>query len=360
MKKQKTLLFVAIIMTHLMSCATKNDENQFQGPSNRYLIEKHDKYGYIDKFGNVVITPQFEIARHFREGLAKVGSSSDGPFGYIDTCGNLVIQMEFDEAEPFSEGYAQIKIGDNWGFINRKGKIVVSPQYEETFPFSEGVAAVKVRNGKWGFVNCRGEYVIPPQYSSVGSFSEGLASADGGYISKDGKYKIKSQYIESYMFKEGRALVSYPELSTRQLAIIDTDGNIINMVNKGPLQTSFSEGRITIEGANGKGKGYADRNGNPTIMPNYDLACNFHDGLARVCIDKKWGYIDTMGTIVIYPKYNYASDFREGLALVSLYDNTYKYINTKGIVVYEFINFNPYFGAIYSLSLAKPLYDMSL
>lgn len=359
MKKQ-IFSFITIVITGLMSCSIKDDTTQFVGPSNRYLIEIGEKYGYINNSGDVVILPQFEFARHFREGLAMVGDDSDGPIGFIDTNGEIVIRMEFDDAESFSEGFAQVKIGNSWGYINRKGKVVIEPIYEKTFPFSEGVAAVKEKNGKWGFINQRGDYVIQPQFSDVGSFSEGLAPADGGYVSKEGKFRITPQYISSSMFKEGRALVSNRELEYGQSAIIDTLGNIIKVIKKIPIQMMYSEGRIAIEGNNGKGQGYADRNGNTVILPNYDNACDFHEGLARISINERWGYIDTLGRTIIDPNYFFACDFREGLALVAYNETSYAYINREGRIVYKFSNYNPFFTAVYGLTFNNPRYDNNL
>ena len=89
------LPFITIVITSLISCSVKDDTAQFVGPSNRYLIEIGGKYGYINNSGDVVISPQFEFARHFREGLAMIGDDSDGPIGFIDTNGKIVIKMEF-------------------------------------------------------------------------------------------------------------------------------------------------------------------------------------------------------------------------------------------------------------------------
>ena len=60
------------------------------------------KYGYMDKAGKLVITPQYEQAGSFSEGLAAV--QVGGKWGYIDTKGNLVIQPQFTSADSFSEG----------------------------------------------------------------------------------------------------------------------------------------------------------------------------------------------------------------------------------------------------------------
>ena len=51
---------------------------------------------------SVMITPQYEDADSFNEGLAAV--KKDGKWGYIDETGKTVIPFEYDYAFPFSEG----------------------------------------------------------------------------------------------------------------------------------------------------------------------------------------------------------------------------------------------------------------
>ena len=345
----------------LVACSNKDNNTLFEGPSNRYLISVGENYGYIDKDGIVKIKPQFRYARHFRSGLAVVGESTDGLKGYIDTTGKVVIEMQFNDAEPFSEGFAQVKIGNSWGYINRKGKFIVEPKYEQTFPFSEGLAAVKEKGGGWGFIDVTGNYMILPQFDEAESFSNGLAAADGGYISHDGKKVLKGDYIRTCIFSEGRALVIFKGINNGQCSVIDTSGNIIisNINHNGFHNVAFSHNRLPVEGANGKGYGYINKHGNFVILPNYDNACSFKEGLARVCRNDIWGYIDTTGKVIIRHQYTGSSDFREGLALVTTNGYEYKYIDTLGNVVFEFIA-DPYFLLIYNLSFGYPKYDMSL
>ena len=53
-----------------------------------------DKYGYIDKAGNIVISPRFDSAGPIINGRAYYGEN--GKVGYIDGKGNVVIKAQFD------------------------------------------------------------------------------------------------------------------------------------------------------------------------------------------------------------------------------------------------------------------------
>lgn len=62
---------------------------------------KNDKWGFVDKKGNVIIAPKYEMARSFSHGLAAV--CLNGYWGFIDQGGNLVIETQFRDALYFSE-----------------------------------------------------------------------------------------------------------------------------------------------------------------------------------------------------------------------------------------------------------------
>lgn len=86
----------------------------------------------------------------------------------------------------------------------------------------------------------------------------------------------------------------------------------------------------------GRRVGWIDRNGktiidlkfgnDPTAGASIE---DFHEGLARVMIDKKWGYIDRTGKLAIEPQFEFAERFSHGLAPVKK-GGKYGYINARG------------------------------
>ena len=201
------------------------------------MIEVNDRKGFIDKTGKIVISPQFQYAYPFIEGLACVSAGSD-KWGYIDESGKWAIPPRFDSASLFSEGLAPVtlgnvcgyidrsgelklkpgtnnnaddcavvwgsfdgglsrwKIGSKYGYINKSGEIVVKPEFDRTFNFSDGMAFVE-KDGKYGFIDQSGRMVIEPQFYYAKDFHNGLArvdySRDGwGYINKSGEFVWKT------------------------------------------------------------------------------------------------------------------------------------------------------------------------
>jgi hypothetical protein len=163
-------------------------------------LQANNKFGFVDKMGNMAISPQFDWADTFHEGLACVQIGEK--FGFIDKTGKLVIQPQFEWADHFSEGLAWVDIGkNNCGAINKTGKLVIRPQFKyssdiiEGIPwvFSDGLSRFCIPNpdrifqARCGYVDKNGQVVIQPQFVAADDFHEGLAAV----LVKTGSQKPK-------------------------------------------------------------------------------------------------------------------------------------------------------------------------
>jgi hypothetical protein len=124
---------------------------------------------YIDRKGTILIRPfVFDNGPDpFQEGLARFKEA--GRFGFFDESGGVVISPRFDFAAPFSDGLAAFRQGcrehsqgehssyegGKWGFIDRRGIVVVPPQFEKARPFAQGKASVML-NGRWVTIDKNG------------------------------------------------------------------------------------------------------------------------------------------------------------------------------------------------------------
>jgi serine/threonine protein kinase len=278
---------------------------QFDDANNFYeglaAVKINNKWGYIDKTGNVIITPKFYVATHFSEGLAQVVINDElhSNCGYIDKDGNFLIippkfQCNFNHNPYFHEGLAIVAIVAiedkykeyyyKYGYIDKTGNIIIKPQFDYAESFSEGLAVVKI-NGKYGYIDKTGNTVIKEKFRLADSFSAGLGliNTNGkyGYIDKTGNTVIKPQFDYAGSFSEGLAVVGI----NGKGYYIDKTGNIIQPI----YAHSFSEGLAAVE-INGK-YGYIDKTGKMIITPQFNYAFPFSEGLARVEINGKYGYI---------------------------------------------------------------------
>jgi hypothetical protein len=174
------------------------------------VVRCGNKWGYIDKDGEMGIAPQFSYANSFSEGFANVGTGDEllsRKYFYINRLGEKVLDAQ---GSPFSEGMARIEVKGKHGFINRDGMTVIAPQFDEVGDFSQGLARVRI-DSKWGYINKHGRMIIKPQFDETEDFSEWVAAVaiDGmhGYIDSTGKVIIRLQYGAADAFSSGVASV---------------------------------------------------------------------------------------------------------------------------------------------------------
>ncbi len=141
-------------------------------------IKKGDKYGVINKKGDVIIPFKFDSFKSFnKKGISVV--EVNGKFGYIDEKGKYIIKLSYDHAENFDEngfaivGYKKSKKPDEFkfGLINRKGKFILKPIFDDIF-----------YNDRYGYVPTRRTRVKDYKFKKV------------GLVSKDGKLILKTKF----------------------------------------------------------------------------------------------------------------------------------------------------------------------
>ena len=187
----KKLLLLALLA--LLSCNLWKEKGQ----SGLFVVLVNDQFGYINKAGDTVISPQFDNGLNFAEGLAQVAiGEEDQKWGYIDENGSYVINPQFDETGPFSQGLAVSPslsaTSSSTATSTPGGKKVIEPQFREARDFSEGRAAVYAEaNGKAGYIDKSGTLVVSPQYADAYDFSEGLGCVRGdddksGFVDRTG------------------------------------------------------------------------------------------------------------------------------------------------------------------------------
>lgn len=255
----------------------------------------------------------------------------NGKWGYIDKIGKMVITPQYDCAWDFSEGLAAVQVGAYRGFIDEKGAMVVKPEYAMTRAFSEGKGAVYVGAGKFGrIVDLR----------TGGSWK---------FIDRSGKIlfeKANKSFAMVEEFHDGEARVKFIFNGHMRSSLINSNGYVREFVSKNVGRTS--EGLAAWPMPN-KLYGYVDRQAKEVIAGEFDVAGDFSDGLARVRKNKKWSFIDRTGKKAFEGEFDDARDFSAGLAAVAL-TNRWGCIDHTGKLVVD-LKFD--FVAPYSEGLAR-------
>lgn len=105
--------------------------------------------------------------------------------------------------------------------------------------------------------------------------------------------------------------------------LLDAKGQPLGRLRANSKLSSFSEGLAVLERS---GSSYVNRRAEPVLVGPYEVAGEFHEGLAMVgkFVESNdgghysLGFIDKTGKEVIAPRYQGANAFRHGLAVVEL------------------------------------------
>lgn len=250
-------------------------------------VKKGKKWGLINKNGRLVVPFEYDQFWRFSDGLATV--VKDRKVGYINTAGELAIPLQFKTGNDFYSGFARVEDDNGWHVINKTGAIVGDFKYNEAWDFRNGLAGVQPeRKGKWGFMDPTGALVIPAVYEDFSPFNDTIT-----WVKKDGKWGLIDQ--------TGKELTDFE--FDMAYWFLDGDQNLYAQVQK-----------------DGKW-GYMGRDGKIALPLEYDaLNMQFHDGVFAVCKDGKWGYVDESGQTVIPFKYDGAGVFINGMAFFRVGD----------------------------------------
>ena len=77
---------------------------------------------------------QGHVAENFRDGLCRFWA--EGKYGYADTRCRVAISPTFDDAKSFANGVAAVKDGQGkWGYIDKEGNQIIPCQFESARDF---------------------------------------------------------------------------------------------------------------------------------------------------------------------------------------------------------------------------------
>jgi hypothetical protein len=338
-----------------------------------------------------VVTPQYEDAGYFSEGLAPV--KSNGLWGYIDTTGKTVIDFQYYYAYTFSEGRAvvvtkeeAVSPEDNsiyynycYGFVDHTGKYTpfVMPGYDENWNFDfnstettqacsgidfyeyeESEKPDYFKNIRACFVN---GYIILPCVNPV-AFPEinvifnarGKAAAEyyNKFAKESGNGSTFAQY-EPYSFVGENGYVPYSTVDGTTYVNLKSSTSDDDIVVKIPdPDTQCAAGLPFNQGMAGifiwtwddasTYFGIVDQSGNWIIKPQYSNYWAgifngelFAPGVGIASVKNQqglYGGINKAGGTVIPFEYEHLDKFNEGLAAFCK-NGKYGYMDTTGKVV---------------------------
>ncbi|WP_343672081.1 WG repeat-containing protein [Chitinophaga sp.] len=249
----------------------------YYGDAHLMTIGVGDKYGYIDREGNTIVPPIYDMV----------------DLHYVAGNDQLVI----------------VTLKDKMGVFDMKQqKMVIPIAYDYISNYTDSSLLQVTKNGLYGLYNLSGKLLCPAKYQDI-------VPIDTVYLFLRGKDTAKAEVFNKHTHELTKlswdtAFVAYEEhlilvWEGRKCFMYDVD-------KKQQVEGDYSQG------------GY----------PGY--LGYFANHRAAIVKNKKFGYIDAKGNYVIQPKYDYMSGFHKGVAAVFEFVDTanrifhYGYIDSTG------------------------------
>lgn len=271
---------------------------------NYFTLEQNQKYGVIDKNGNIIIEAEYEavqIPNPSKAIFVCVKEYNENTKEYETVVYNEKKEVLFSNykniqaisiytnvnSTPYEKSVLTYKENGKYGLINLEGKQITKPVYDEisSINYKEGTFLVK-QNELEGIINMKGKVIIKCEYESVTS---------DNYYSENG-YNKQAGFIVSKKTEDG---YRYGYVNYRGTIILN------------PIYTQLE--RVT-EIANEKGVYFiAFKNGQAGLLKNNKEILNYeyediqYNVLGSIFVTKrngKYGAVNQEGTTVLYPEYD--------------------------------------------------------
>ena len=276
------------------------------------VIDFNDKYGFIDKKGNVAIPCEWKYADDFHDGLAYV-ANAEGDHGYIDKLGKEVVPCKWQKITSFNEGLAEAKGARGWGLIDKKGNEIIACQWKNIISYDDQAVEVEDDNGTRFTIEYSGN--ILPHIKEGVDFYPLKRNGKYGYINKNGETVIPYTWNEAEYFKNGLAVVGDGDFWASRYGLIDETGSII-IPCKWKTLKPITKRLVKVMGDYGN-YGLIDMEGNVIVPCDWKYIESFSDGLAKVMNSRElYGYVNKKGKLVIPCKWKIAERFRNSKAKV--------------------------------------------
>jgi hypothetical protein len=271
----------------------ERDPSKSKGSDPIFPFVRNRRWGFVNRQGEVVVSPKFVEVGSFFQGVANVTLEAKGnrKKGFIDSRGQMIITANYDDAGDFREGLAPVRLGRKWGFINLRDRFTVSPKFQGAGEFHEGLAVVQLWN-QWPKTG--------PAY-----YTEETAPLSFFRLLKD-----------NFLLETENSTLLFPDRYDSKIGFINPAGNFAIQLRELDLADDFSDGRARIS-SQGK-RNFLTREGTLLSAEWFDYALPFSEGMASIQVNLKWGVIDTNGRVIIPPEFDFVGSFSEGLAVVSV------------------------------------------
>ena len=221
------LLVIALVGICLWMVMTdKSYEVEEVGEHQYFKLYQQEQYGIIDRNGNIIIEPQYDMIQipnpskaificysNYQSGKEDyqtmvVNDKKEVLFSKYEQVTALAFKDASVDEVPFEKSVLRYKQNGKYGIIDFTGKELTKPIYDsiESLSYKEGCLVVE-QEGKYGVINIKGKEMIPVEYDSItadGYYEESTKYQKAGFIVAN---KTEQGYRYGYITYQGEELL---------------------------------------------------------------------------------------------------------------------------------------------------------
>ena len=274
--------------------------------------------------------PKFEYIGEFNDGYACF--KENGKYGLIDTTGNIVVSPIWDNAGDFREGLIPVYLGGQWFFANAGGNTRITLQYGTPASFYNGLAIVKNTEGKSGLIDKKGKLICGYIWDNIYPFIYDVSFAQKDLkwyiINKKGIVISNEQYDDIKFTTGGKYIIA---LKGEKCGVLDASGKIILSFIYDYIG-DYSQGMFNAY--NNRKWQYININGSKTKLTiEADYASPFHNDVAVLISGDIANLIDRKGNKITKDEWATIQDSGTGIYVAKYKDGGYTYIDKNGNIL---------------------------
>lgn len=292
---------------------------------NYFLLVQNERYGVIDKNGNIIIDAEYEAVqipnpskpvfvciKQYNQETKDYDSivyndKKETLFNNYNNVQAIAIFTNINST-PYEKSVLTYKENGKYGLINLDGEQITKPIYDEisSINYNEGTFLVK-QNELEGIINMNGKVIIKCEYESVNSdnyYAEKseIGQPTGFIVSK----KTEDGYRYGYVNYKGKTIISPIYTQISRVTEITNDKNLYFI--------AYQNGQAGL------------LKNNKEIL-NYEYEEIQYNVLSDIFVIKrngKYGAVNREGQSILYPEYN--SIYTAGVYLNTTKDDEKTYI----------------------------------
>lgn len=379
MKKRNLFMILIVIMTiialsvfivlHFNNKAKYDYQIEKISQIDYHIINKEDRYGVIDRQGNIIVEPIYDIVQipnpskdvfvcmydysiEEKEYKVKVFNKESEQI-YKEYANIQGIQTETTyDGIPYEKSVLKYKANGKYGLLSIDGKEITKPVYEQisAITYKEGMLLVK-QGEQSGVINMNGKQVIPVEYESItadnyynkdslyqkAGFIVSKKNEDGyryGYIDYKGKKIIDTQYteIERVVNSKDDKNIYLVALKDGQAGLLKNKKVLLNYEYEDISYNAYND--VFVLQRNGK-QGIADKQGKIKIPTEYESIL-FGGIYINATKDEKLSILDLEGNKIENQDILAKIPTEDGKNFIVCDQNeVYKIVNDKGEVIID-------------------------